>query len=124
MKHAINWFEIPTANFDRAAAFYAEILGAPLRHETVGGLKNAVLFTEQNDAHEAVGGSIVYNPGLKPGDSGTVPYLNCDGALDSVVARVEPAGGKVLMPKTDIGFGFISLIRDSEGNKIGLHSGS
>jgi hypothetical protein len=37
--------------------------------------------------------------------------------------RVVPAGGKVLRPKFSIGdFGFISLVIDSEGNPIGLHS--
>ncbi|MGK0185337.1 MAG: hypothetical protein ACI9R3_001113 [Verrucomicrobiales bacterium] len=38
-------------------------------------------------------------------------------------ARVAPAGGNVCKPKFAIGeFGFISLVSDTEGNMIGLHS--
>jgi uncharacterized protein len=38
-------------------------------------------------------------------------------------ARVEAAGGKIVQPKMNIGeFGFVSIIQDSEGNSIGLHS--
>ncbi len=30
-QHAINWFEIPVSNLDRAAAFYEALLASPLR---------------------------------------------------------------------------------------------
>ena len=45
--------------------------------------------------------------------------------VDSFALRSEKrfAGGKVVMPKTDIGPpGFIALVRDTEGNVVGLHS--
>jgi predicted enzyme related to lactoylglutathione lyase len=43
--------------------------------------------------------------------------------LDETLGRVEKAGGKIVMPKTDIGPpGFIAIVRDSEGNSVGLHS--
>jgi predicted enzyme related to lactoylglutathione lyase len=38
---------------------------------------------------------------------------------------VEPAGGKVLVPKTAIGMegaGHFAMISDTEGNTVGLHS--
>jgi predicted enzyme related to lactoylglutathione lyase len=39
-----------------------------------------------------------------------------------VVARVEPAGGQVVVPETPIGDpGTIAVIIDSEGNRVGLH---
>ena len=48
---------------------------------------------------------------------------NAEGRLDAIVGRVEQAGGKVEQPKTSIGeHGFIALIRDTEGNVVGLHS--
>ena len=38
-------------------------------------------------------------------------------------ARVEEAGGKLIVPKTDIGeFGFFAQCIDTEGNRIGMHS--
>lgn len=45
--------------------------------------------------------------------------------MDDVVARVEAAGGKVLLPKMTIGeHGFMAIIMDTEGNSIGIHSTS
>jgi predicted enzyme related to lactoylglutathione lyase len=37
---------------------------------------------------------------------------------------IEPAGGSIAVPKTDIGsgFGLFAHFVDSEGNKVGLHS--
>ncbi|MEI9901526.1 MAG: hypothetical protein WDN31_16905 [Hyphomicrobium sp.] len=56
-------------------------------------------------------------------DGGTVVYLNCDGRLDEVAGRVEKAGGKLLTPRIDLprNMGAFLHIRDSEGNRIGLH---
>jgi predicted enzyme related to lactoylglutathione lyase len=43
--------------------------------------------------------------------------------MDDVAACVEAAGGKVLLPKMDIGeSGFMAMILDTEGNSIGIHS--
>ena len=59
----------------------------------------------------------------QPSKKVTLVYLNCNGTLDSVVSRVEKAGGNVVMPKTDIGPpGFIAVVVDTEGNSVGLHS--
>jgi len=121
MKNAINWFEIPSAEFERATAFYNTILDTQLRVEVFNGIPNA-FFPYSGDDKNAVGGAVVHNPFFKPSADGVVPYLNTTGVIDAVLARVEGAGGKVLMPKTDIGFGSIALILDSEGNRIGLHS--
>jgi len=49
--------------------------------------------------------------------------MNCDGRLDDAISAVEPNGGKLLEPKHQIGpHGFRALIRDSEGNRVALHS--
>ncbi len=44
--------------------------------------------------------------------------------LSEPLSRVEGAGGKVLVPKTNIGegMGYYALFIDSEGNRVGLHS--
>jgi predicted enzyme related to lactoylglutathione lyase len=50
-------------------------------------------------------------------------YLNAGNALDAMLARVAAAGGQVLLPATVIGEqGVIAIIRDSEGNRVGLHA--
>ena len=36
MQHAIDWFEIPARDLDRAQAFYETLLGVSLRREAMG----------------------------------------------------------------------------------------
>ncbi len=121
MKHALNWFEIPSTDFDRAVGFYSTILGEAVRKEVIGGMPNGILPYSGDDEH-AIGGAVVHDARVKPSQNGSTPYLNCNGKIDAVLARVPKAGGSVLLPRTDIGFGSIALILDSEGNRIGLHS--
>ena len=121
MKNAINWFEIPSADFERATAFYNTILDAELRVQVVDGISNAI-FPYSGHADNAIGGTVVHNPSTKPGADGAVVYLNVDGVLDAVLSRVEAAGGKVVMPRLNTQFGAIAMILDSEGNRVGLHS--
>jgi predicted enzyme related to lactoylglutathione lyase len=51
-------------------------------------------------------------------------YLNADPDLATVLARIEPAGGKVVVPRTQISeqHGFMAVFLDSEGNRVALHS--
>jgi predicted enzyme related to lactoylglutathione lyase len=119
MADAINWFEIPAADFDRAVKFYGDILNRPLRKEIFGGIPNGIFETDDPDA---VGGAIVFSEQYQPSTSGAVVYLNAGHELDAVLSRVDAAGGRVVLPKTDIGDpGYIALILDTEGNKVGLH---
>ena len=69
-----------------------------------------------------ISGALVKMEDMKPGTGGTLVYFACD---DCAVeeGRVENAGGKVLQPKMSIGdYGFCSVVMDTEGNSIGLHS--
>ena len=119
MKHAINWFELPVTDLDRAQRFYEAVLGTRLETETFGGMPMA-MFPSGGD--DAVGGALVLDQRRKPGGD-TIVYLNANGILDQCADRIEKAGGKVLLPKTDIGEpGHILLLLDSEGNQVGLHA--
>ena len=43
------------------------------------------------------------------------------GDIDKVLAKVEKLGGKIVMPKEMIkGVGLVAIIRDTEGNGIGI----
>src|SRR6185312_12487164 len=104
--HAIHWFEIFVGDFDRAVRFYETLLGIELRRASEDGRPMAIFASAVTDG---VGGALV--------------RLDANGKLDASLARVERAGGAVIQPKTDIGApGFIALVRDTEGNVIGLHS--
>ncbi len=118
MNNAINWFEIPSVDFDRAVQFYSTVLGAPLQKEVFNGVPNGV-FPYDNDL---VGGAVVFSPDYEPSQKGVLIYINARGDLDGAVGRIEAAGGKVVMPKTFIGDpGYIAIVIDTEGNKVALH---
>jgi uncharacterized protein len=119
--HSINWFEIPALDLDRAFNFYHTVLGGHVRKGTFGD-GDLVLFDVPFSTGEAVGGSIVVRPDLKPTTDGPNLYINTFDSIDECVSRVETAGGKVVVPRIDLGkFGYSAIIIDSEGNKIGLH---
>lgn len=118
--HAISWFEIPASDFARAKAFYEAVLGRPIETMTMGPSTMGFL----SSSPEAIGGAIVHGDGTAPSKSGTLVYLNGGDDLAVMLARVEPAGGTVAVPKTDIGsgFGYFAHFIDTEGNRVGLHS--
>ena len=121
MKNAINWFEIPVKNFDRAKKFYGAIYGAKLKEMDMGDYKMALLpFDEKKGG---VGGGIMHGKGYVPSQKGTVVYLNGGSDLKVVLNKVKKAGGKVLKAKFKIGdAGYLAYFQDTEGNKVGLHS--
>ncbi len=120
MKNAINWFEIPVKNFERAKAFYSSLLGAEVSEMPHPEFKYAMLPA---DMQNGVGGGLVQGPGYEPSDKGPLIYLNGGDDLSIPLSKVEKAGGKIILPKTSIGQnGFMAHIMDTEGNKIALHS--
>lgn len=120
--NALNWFELPALNLERAFQFYSTVLNNNVRMGTFG-KDPLILFNVPFNTGEAVGGSIVKRDDLKPSTDGPIIYLNAFGKLSDAVNKVEPAGGKVWAAEIDLGnFGFAAIIVDTEGNKIGLLS--
>lgn len=121
-KHAVHWFEIPVAEIDRAAKFYSTILGVDMKPvEMAHGVKMAVF--PNNEGPDAVHGALVQGEGYIPSDKGTLVILNAGEDLSQALSKVERAGGEVLLEKFSIGeHGFIAYLRDTEGNKVALHS--
>ncbi len=121
MKDAIAWFEIPVTDFARAQKFYAAVTGREVKSMPMPGIEYGVL--EYDHPGGGVGGGIVKMEGFEPSASGPLLYLPGGEDLTEALARVEPAGGKVILPKTDIGEnGFMAHFMDTEGNRIALHS--
>jgi hypothetical protein len=115
----IVWFEIPVANLDRARKFYETIFSVELKVVQFGPERIAVFPYEA----PAISGCLIEAADLKPGH-GALPSLNADPCLDTVLDRVESAGGTVVHPYTELppGMGCFARIEDSEGNLIGLHA--
>ena len=121
MSNAINWFEIPVDNFDRAAEFYNKIFNYEMPTQEIGGSLMGFLPFEEG---KGVGGAIIKGEGFEPSSQGTTVYLNGGDDLSVVLNRVENAGGKVIIPKTEITpeIGFFAMFHDTEGNRLALHS--
>lgn len=124
MSHAISWFEIPSADIQRATQFYETIFATQLFPMDMGELLMRVFPVE--DMNTEISGAIVYGGDFhKPSSSdGVLIYLNANGRMDEILGRVPEAGGSVMVPKTQISpeHGYMAVILDTEGNRIGLHS--
>lgn len=117
--NAINWFEIPAADFPRARRFYETILALKLKpDESFPGMRLAVF------PGEGVAGCLIEFAEARPHPDGVRIYLNGGDDLGPILERVATAGGTVVMPKTFLreDIGHIGLFRDTEGNIVGLHS--
>lgn len=123
--NALNWFEIPVTDFDRAKKFYETIFDYQMPENQMGPARMGFLLYDFQA--QKVGGAIVHYPTFyTPQANGTLVYLNCQPDLQPVLNRVEIAGGEILKPKTQISpeqqLGFWALILDTEGNRVALHS--
>jgi predicted enzyme related to lactoylglutathione lyase len=116
----IAWFEIPSADFDRAVRFYEAALDLELNRQEVGGQPIALFGYEE----PATGGAIVHSPSTTPKGDGVLVYLNARPTVDAALARIEAAGGKSNGPvvKLPRDIGYIAFFTDTEGNRLGLHS--
>jgi predicted enzyme related to lactoylglutathione lyase len=117
--NAITWFEIPTADIDRATQFYETLLAAKML--PFPGPEPCNMFPS---GEGAVGGCLIQRLQQQPSAQGTMVYLNVDGRLDDTLARAATLHSTILVPKTQIpgGYGFYACFIDSEGNHVGLHS--
>ena len=120
MTNAINWFEIPVSDFDRAKAFYSKLFNAEIQEMPHPEYRYGMLPA---DMQNGIGGGIVQGNGFEPSSKGALVYLTGGDDLSGPLSRVEAAGGKIVLPKTSIGpNGFMAHFIDTEGNKVALHS--
>jgi predicted enzyme related to lactoylglutathione lyase len=121
MANAINWFEIPANNLERAIEFYKSVLGGDFHQQEINGMKMAFL---PMDGQGQVGGALCKSDMHTPSAEGAVIYLNGGEDLSLPLAKVDTAGGKVVMPKTKISdeIGYMAFFMDTEGNKVAFHS--
>jgi predicted enzyme related to lactoylglutathione lyase len=124
MKHAISWFEIPAIDIDRAQKFYEAIFDIKMQAMDFGGTKMRAFPLD--DPMEGIGGTIIDSGGFhKPSLTyGPLIYLNGNPDVKVVLEKVEKAGGKIMVPKTEISpeYGYMAVFADTEGNRIALHS--
>lgn len=119
--NALNWFEIPAADLDRATRFYETTLGKSLKRERMGDMELAVF---PYDPASGVGGCLESGAGCVPGAQGTIVYLDAAPSLEAALRRATTAGGAIALPRTALpeGMGYFAHVIDTEGNRVGLHA--
>ena len=124
MNNAISWFEIPATDLARATKFYETIFSTALIPMDLPNIKMRMFPLD--DIQNGVGGAVVDSGGFhKPSATdGPLIYLNGNPDVQNILDKVETAGGKIAVSKTEISpdYGFMAVIIDTEGNRIGLHS--
>lgn len=124
-KNPFAWVEIYVEDMSRAQEFYEtifEIQMSELPMPDDMGDEMQMLSFPWAEGEINASGALVKMKDMNPGSGGTLVYFTCDDCSVEE-SRVEAAGGKVLQPKMPIGeFGFCSIVLDTEGNSIGLHS--
>lgn len=123
-KSAISWFEIPATDLSRAQKFYETLFDIQMVAMDTPNIRMRMFPVA--DMLNDIGGAVVDSGGFhKPSSSdGILIYLNGNPDLQMVLDKVETAGGTIALSKTEISpeHGFMAVIIDTEGNRIGLHS--
>lgn len=120
--NALNWFEISVSDIARATKFYEAVFGVKMEQMEMMGMKMA--FFPAENMNGKVSGGLVEGPMHKPSMDGAKIYFNGNPDLSDALSRVEAAGGKIMMPKTQISpeIGYMAFFSDTEGNGVALHS--
>lgn len=122
--NALNWFEIPVNDTARAKKFYETILDVQMETQDMMGMEMTFFPYDMGANNGKVSGALVKGEMHRPGQDGAIVYLNANPAIQTVVDRIEEAGGKVLMPATRINddIGSMAFFLDTEGNRMALHA--
>ena len=123
-KNAISWFEIPAIDIHRAQKFYESIFDFQMIPMDLQQIQMRMFPT--TDMMNGVGGAVCTSGGfhIPSEDKGPLIYLNANPDVQIVLDRIEGAGGRILVPKTQISpeYGYMAVFIDTEGNRVALHS--
>jgi predicted enzyme related to lactoylglutathione lyase len=124
--NALNWFEIPVTDTARAKKFYETLFDIQMETNEMMGMEMTSFPFDMQGSTGKVSGALIKGPMHKPSADGAVIYLNANPAIQTVIDKIEKAGGKIIMPKTLINehIGYMAFFTDTEGNRIALHAGN
>lgn len=123
-RNMVGWFEIPVSDMNRAAAFYQKVFDVEIQIVDLQGMEMG-WFPWDEKLPGTPGSLVKHQEFYKPSTDGILIYFSSQaGDLNVELARVEPAGGSILMAKTLIkeDIGYMAVLIDTEGNRIALHS--
>lgn len=120
--NSIGWFEIYVADMSRAKKFYEGVFEKKLE-ELKSPVDHIQMWSFPGDMSSyGANGALVKMEGYPVGKNSVIVYFSCmDCSIEE--KRAKELGGKIEKSKFSIGqYGYISLVHDTEGNMIGLHS--
>lgn len=116
MTYPIVHLDISAKDPGASSKFYAEAFGWKIIKDDSF---NYYMFSSEGGPG---GGFVQVGKDYKEGE--VIPYLGTDD-IDAALKKVEKAGGKTLLAKTEIpGFGWFAFFADPAGNRIGLYTGA
>jgi predicted enzyme related to lactoylglutathione lyase len=120
--NTLNWFEISVSDIARAKKFYETIFSITMEEMDMMGMKMAMFPYDPMSGK--LSGALAQSDVHKPSADGVKVYFNGNPDLDTVLSKVEAAGGTVTMPKGKISdeIGYMGFFIDTEGNAVALHS--
>ncbi len=113
MTHAVNWFQISGPNGHQLQQFYKQVFGWPMQ-PAPGGNDMMLVPAQKDGIAGGVGTSMNHQPSV-------AVYISV-GDIDAQFGKIQRAGGRMAMPKTDLpeGMGSIAGFTDPAGNWVGL----
>ena len=108
-------FEIPADDPQRASRFYGSVFG--WQFQKWEGPQEYWLVTTGAEGERGIDGGLLRRSEPSQGVVNTVDVPD----VDDVVARVERAGGRVVVPKMPVpGVGWLVYAQDPDGNTFGV----
>jgi uncharacterized protein len=117
----VQHFEIPADDVERAIKFYKGVFDWTIQKlaNPEDPSKDYWFFdTKDENGNKGIGGGLMKRPAPEHSVTNYITVLS----VDDYASKIEEAGGKVIMPKTEIpDMGFIMVFLDTEKNMFGLY---
>lgn len=108
-------FEIPCAEPERAAKFYADVFGWQI--QKWDGPEEYWLAMTGESGQPGIDGGLMRRAEMFPHVVNTIDVPSVDQFIESITAH----GGTILMPKFPLpGVGHLAYFKDTEGNTFGI----
>ena len=117
----VQHFEIPADDVERASKFYTEVFEwkmQKLANPEDPSKDYWFIDTKDENGNKGIGGGLMKRQAPEHSVTNYVTVTS----VDDYASKIEEAGGKVIMPKTEIPeMGFILVFLDTENNMFGLY---
>jgi len=112
----ITWFEVLGSDAEALRSFYSDVLGWTFAMQDTPMGPYGVVSCEQ--------GGVPGGVGAAPMGAGWTTFYVGVADVDAAVEKAVAAGGRVLLPPTDLPETRIAVVADPEGHPVGLSRAS